>query len=104
MHMTLTELAATQLPPTITIDQAAELVGISRGAAYRAVHTGEIPSLRIGRRLVVPSAKLLDMLGLHVTETDTEPTINDRDDAPTSRPDDPSSITYSHSHPMSFYR
>ena len=103
--MTLTELAATQLPPTITIDQVAELVGISRGAAYRAVHRGEIPSLRIGRRLVVPSARLLDMLGLHVTDTDTDSTINDcHDDATTSPPDDPSSVTYSQNHPMSFHR
>jgi excisionase family DNA binding protein len=52
-----------QLPPTISIDQAARLCGIGRNAAYRAAHRGEIPSLRLGRRLRVPTARLLDMLG-----------------------------------------
>ena len=101
--MTLTELAATELPPTITIDQAAELVGISRGAAYRAAHKGEIPSLRIGRRLLVPSARLLELLGLDATETDHDTTTSsDKSDAPTSPRVDPTS-THGLSHPVTPY-
>ena len=52
------------LPATITVEQAAEILGISRSAAYRAVARGEIPVIRIGRRLLVPTAKLLAMLGI----------------------------------------
>ncbi len=50
-------------PPTITISEAARILGISRSAAYRAAARGELPTIRIGRRLLVPTAKLFDMLG-----------------------------------------
>lgn len=53
----------TTMPPLLTVPQTAELLGISRSAAYRAVARGEIPSVRIGRRLLVPTAKLYAMLG-----------------------------------------
>ena len=52
------------LPPTLTVEQTAELLGISRYATYRATSTGELPVLRLGRRLLVPTARLLPMLGL----------------------------------------
>jgi excisionase family DNA binding protein len=50
-------------PATMTIPEVARLLGISRSAAYRAVARGEIPTIRIGRRLLVPTAKLYAMLG-----------------------------------------
>lgn len=43
---------------TYTVDEVAERLGISRNAAYDAVHRGELPALRIGRRIVVPRAAL----------------------------------------------
>lgn len=52
------------LPPTITVEQAGEVPGISRRSAYRAATTGELPTIRLGRRLLVPTARLLDLLGL----------------------------------------
>jgi hypothetical protein len=58
----LYELA--ELPPTITVEQAGELLGLSRSAAYRAAATGERPTLAFGRRLVVPTFRLLELLGL----------------------------------------
>jgi excisionase family DNA binding protein len=39
---------------TITVEEAGELLGVSRGAAYGAANRGEIPVIRIGRRLLVP--------------------------------------------------
>lgn len=48
--------------PTITVERAAAVFGISRGAAYEAVRNGSIPSLRIGRRLVVPTARVAALL------------------------------------------
>jgi len=39
---------------TLTVEEAAAILGISRGTAYEACRSGEIPSLRFGRRIVVP--------------------------------------------------
>ncbi len=44
---------ATSESPTLTVDEAAILLGVSRGSAYEAVHQGEIPSIRIGNRILV---------------------------------------------------
>jgi excisionase family DNA binding protein len=57
--------AAVQAPTrlTLTVEEAAAALGISRAFAYEAVRRGEIPSIRIGRRVLVPRAalgKLLD--------------------------------------------
>ncbi len=49
---------------TITVPEAGALLGIGRGAAYAAVRRGEIPTLQLGRRLVVPVPQLLELLGL----------------------------------------
>lgn len=43
---------------TLTIEEAARMLGIGRNSAYEAARRGEIPTLRIGRRLVVPRAAL----------------------------------------------
>jgi excisionase family DNA binding protein len=51
------------MPATMTIPEAAKLLRISRSAAYRAAARGQIPTIRIGRRLLVPTAKLYAMLG-----------------------------------------
>jgi excisionase family DNA binding protein len=39
---------------TLTVEEAGTLIGISRALAYELVRRGEIPSLRIGSRVVVP--------------------------------------------------
>lgn len=41
----------------------ANILGISRNAAYEGVANGTIPALRFGRTIRVPVAKLLAMLG-----------------------------------------
>jgi excisionase family DNA binding protein len=61
-------LNATDLPPLLTIEQASTLLGVSRGVGYRAAASGDLPTLRWGRRLYVPTARLLVMLGLPVEE------------------------------------
>ena len=38
----------------LSVTEAAGLLGISRGLAYDLVARGELPSLRLGRRIVVP--------------------------------------------------
>jgi excisionase family DNA binding protein len=50
-------------PLTITVEDAARLLGISRGLAYEAARRGELPTIRLGRRLLVPTARLYDLVG-----------------------------------------
>ncbi len=49
-------------PQALSVDQAAVALGIARGTAYRAVHRGELPSVRIGGRLLIPRAALERLL------------------------------------------
>lgn len=58
-------LTRRDLRETITIEEAAVMLGIGRDSAYRAAKRGEIPTIRIGRRLLVPRAALAEMLGVH---------------------------------------
>jgi excisionase family DNA binding protein len=46
----------------VTVNEAALMLRISRGAAYEAARRKEIPTIRIGRRLLVPLAALDRML------------------------------------------
>ncbi len=46
----------------LTIIEAAELLGISKGSAYEAARSGQIPTIRIGRRLIVPRVAFERML------------------------------------------
>jgi excisionase family DNA binding protein len=39
---------------TITVEEAAKELGISRALAYEMARIGKLPTLRFGRRLVVP--------------------------------------------------
>jgi len=43
---------------TMTVQETAEALGISRNTAYELVHQGHIPSVRLGRRLLVPKQAL----------------------------------------------
>lgn len=47
---------------TVSVTAAAKRLGISRGSAYKAVRSGELPAIRIGDRMLVPSAALDRML------------------------------------------
>lgn len=46
----------------MTVEEAAHALGIGRASAYEAARRGELPVLRIGRRLVVPVDALEAML------------------------------------------
>jgi excisionase family DNA binding protein len=46
----------------VTLTEAAVILRISRGSAYEAARRREIPTIRIGRRLLVPTAALERML------------------------------------------
>jgi excisionase family DNA binding protein len=42
----------------MTVEEAAAYLGIARGSAYAAARAGQLPVVRIGRRLVVPRIAL----------------------------------------------
>lgn len=47
---------------TLTVDEAAELLGISRSLAYELVRIGELPSLRLGRRILIPRRAFYELV------------------------------------------
>lgn len=52
-------------PTTVTVTEAARLLGISKSHAYELIGRGQfpIPVLRLGARVVVPAAPLRRLLG-----------------------------------------
>jgi predicted DNA-binding transcriptional regulator AlpA len=50
------------LPLLIPVPRAAQLLGISRAAAYRFASAGDLPTRRLGRRVYVVSAKLREFI------------------------------------------
>jgi excisionase family DNA binding protein len=47
---------------TYDVGTAARLLGLSRGSAYLACLTGQIPHLKIGKRILIPKASLARLL------------------------------------------
>ena len=43
---------------TMTVEEAGKLLGIGRSSAYGAIRRGELPFLKIGRRILVPRSAL----------------------------------------------
>jgi excisionase family DNA binding protein len=47
---------------TLSIEEAAKVLGIGRNLCYERAKTGEIPVIKIGRRLLVPRRALEKLL------------------------------------------
>jgi excisionase family DNA binding protein len=61
--MDLEELRACR-SAVITIADAAAVLGVDARTVSRAVQSGELPALRVGRRLLIPRLPLLPRLGV----------------------------------------
>ena len=48
---------------TLSVPETAELLGISRAHAFDCVRSGEIPSITLGRRVVIPQRAIDELLG-----------------------------------------
>lgn len=57
-------LASLQGRVMVSVEEAAQLLGLGRSAAYEAARRGELPTRRIGRRLFVPVPAFLEWLGV----------------------------------------
>ncbi len=49
-------------PLVLSVKEARRQLGLSRGLMYEALRSGQIPSIRIGRRILIPRAALKRML------------------------------------------
>jgi excisionase family DNA binding protein len=58
---------------TITVEDAARILGISRGAAYTCARDGSLPTIRLGKRLLVPKAAIQRMLMLDLRDEGQDP-------------------------------
>ena len=52
--------------PTVSLTEAAQLLGIGRSTAYAAARNDEFPVqvIKVGGRYIVPTKPLLDLLGI----------------------------------------
>ena len=50
-------------PRVATLDEVARILRISRGGAYAAAKRGDFPTVRIGKRILVPLAAIERLLG-----------------------------------------
>ena len=57
---------ARNLPPVVDVLTAAAILGIGRTAAYELIRIGQWPTtiLRVGKLIRVPSAPLLELVGV----------------------------------------
>lgn len=55
-------VALTKDSLVMSVEDAASALGISRGLAYSLVREGSIPSIRLGKRWVVPRRRLLALV------------------------------------------
>lgn len=54
--------AASPKALTISVEEAATLLGVGRNQAYEAARHGQIPSIRVGGRILIPRAALERLL------------------------------------------
>ena len=54
-----------QLPVTLNATQLAQVLGISRANAYCLMHSQDFPTLKIGKRMVVPKEKFMQWVEEH---------------------------------------
>ncbi len=58
---------------TLTVPEAGKVLGLGRNSSYDAARRGEIPTVRIGKRLLVPRAALAKLLGETSEDLDVDP-------------------------------
>jgi excisionase family DNA binding protein len=59
VRRTLADLAGSS--PFVTVEQAGKFLGLRRSTAFNAARAGEIPTVRFGRRVLVPIAALEEL-------------------------------------------
>lgn len=60
---------------TYTISEAAQAIGIGRSTIYKLINEGELPIVRLGKRVLIPRASILELLRM---EAPVPPTVEPR--------------------------
>ncbi|MFZ6003121.1 MAG: helix-turn-helix domain-containing protein [Actinomycetota bacterium] len=58
----------TNRPLTLTVEQTAQFLGVSRSTAYELVNTGQLECLRLRRRIVIPTSRVAERLGVSLLD------------------------------------
>lgn len=58
------ETKAILAKPACSVAEFAKVMGLSKNGAYEAVQRGEVRSIRFGKKIVVPTAQIRQMLGM----------------------------------------
>ena len=58
----------TNRPLTLTVEHTATLLGISRSTAYELVNAGHLECLRLRRRVLVPTSRVAEWLGITMSD------------------------------------
>jgi excisionase family DNA binding protein len=65
-------------PTVFTVDEVAKILRIGRISAYQAIERGDVPSIRIGRRILIPRAALEQMLNRFLISKSTGDNLSPR--------------------------
>ena len=65
-------MTTTSNDATMTVTETATMLGISRSSAYECVRLGSIPSIRLGRRIVVPTRAIDALLASAMPSNDPQ--------------------------------
>jgi len=57
-------------PLLLSVGQAARLLGVGTTLCWEMVHSGQLPSIRLGRRVLVPRAALEQLVGVPQVQDD----------------------------------
>ena len=49
---------------TYSVKETATVLGMTADAVYNAIHRGDVPHVRIGGKILIPRARLDQMLGI----------------------------------------
>jgi hypothetical protein len=73
--MTMTATEVRSLPAIVDVVTAAEVLGVGRTVAYELVRTDRFPTpvIRVGHQIKIPTAYLLDLLGLSTDPVASHP-------------------------------
>lgn len=65
-------IAQREGPLLLSVPEAARLLGVGPTFGWEMVHTGQLPSVRLGRRVLVPRAAVDNVASLSRSRIDSE--------------------------------
>jgi hypothetical protein len=76
--MTMTATEVRSLPAIVDVVTAAEVLGIGRTVAHELVRTNRFPTpvVRVGHKIKIPTAYLIELLGLSTDRAANSPTLS----------------------------